>query len=139
MSRRYLALSFVAFVAYSLVAPVMKIAMESIPSTMAVFLSNFVMLVFVGGVLVYREIPVRPYLNHPKTPYIAGWGITLAVGLLAYYRALELGPVSVVVPIYGLFIALSSVIGIVFLEESLTARKVAGIGFALLAIVLMSL
>lgn len=139
MVRRYLALSLVAFVAYSLVAPVMKIAMESIPSTMAVFLSNFVMLVFVGGVLVYREIPVRPYLNHPKTPYIAGWGITLAIGLLAYYRALELGPVSVVVPIYGLFIALSSVIGIVFLEESLTARKVAGIGFALLAIVLMSL
>lgn len=139
MVRRYLVLSLVAFVAYSLVAPVMKIAMESIPSTMAVFLSNFVMLVFVGGVLVYRGIPVRPYLNHPKTPYIAGWGITLAVGLLAYYRALELGPVSVVVPIYGLFIALSSVIGIVFLEESLTARKVAGIGFAVLAIVLMSL
>lgn len=139
MARRYLSLSLVAFIAYSLVAPMMKVAMESVPSTVAVFISNFVLLVLVGGVLVYRDMSIRPYLHHPKTPYIAGWGITLAVGLLAYYRALELGPVSVVVPIYGLFIALSSVIGIVFLEESLTVRKTAGIGFAVLAIVLMSL
>ncbi len=137
--QRYLGLSLVAFLAYSLVAPLMKIAMDSIPSTVAVFLSNFIMLVLVGGLLLYRGTSVRPYLNHPKTPYVVGWGVALAIGLLAYYRALELGPVSVVVPIYGLFIAVSSVIGIVFLEETLTVRKAAGIGFAVLAIVLMSL
>ncbi|GAB7019906.1 EamA family transporter [Halostagnicola sp. A-GB9-2] len=137
--RRYLGLSLVAFVAYSLVAPLMKIAMETIPSTVAVFLSNFVMLVLIGGVLLYRGVSVRPYLRHSKMTYVIAWGVALAVGLLAYYRALELGPVSVVVPIYGLFIAVSSVIGIAFLEESLTVRKAAGIGFAVLAIVLMSI
>ncbi|WP_121741482.1 EamA family transporter [Natronorubrum halophilum] len=139
MSRRYLLLSLVAFVAYSLVAPLLKVAMETIPSTTAVFISNAVMLALLGGLLLYNGTSPRPYLSHQKTPHIVVWGVLLAVGLLAYYRALALGPVSVVVPIYGLFIAVSSIIGIVALEESLTTRTAMGIGFAVLAVVLMSL
>ena len=139
MSRRYLLLSVVAFAAYSLVAPLLKIAMETIPSTTAVFMSNTVMLALIGALMAVRGTSPRPYLSHPKTPYIVAWGTLLAVGLLAYYRALALGPVSVVVPVYGLFIALSSIIGIVALEETLTVRKGLGIVFAVLAVVLMSL
>lgn len=139
MSRRHLPLAVLAFLAYSLVAPLLKVAMETIPSTTAVFMSNTVMLVLLGCLSVYTGTSPREYLDHPKTPYILAWGVTLAVGILAYYRALELGPVSVVVPLYGLFIAVSSVIGIVALEESLTLRKGLGIGFAVLAVVLMSL
>ncbi|MDQ2050480.1 EamA family transporter [Natronolimnohabitans sp. A-GB9] len=139
MRRRYLLLSVVAFAAYSVVAPLLKVAMETIPSTAAVFMSNTVMLVLIGLLMYYQGISPRPYLSHPKTPHIVAWGLLLAVGLLAYYRALELGPVSVVVPIYGLFIAVSSVIGIVALEEALTPRKGLGIVFAVLAVVLMSM
>jgi transporter family protein len=137
--RRYLALSLVAFGAYSLVAPLLKIAMRDIPSTPAVFISNFVLLVVAGIAMARKGVSPVPYLRHPKTPQIVGIGILLTVGLLTYYRALELGPVSIVVPIYGLFIAISSIIGIVVFEEAVTARKVAGIAFAVLAIVLMSL
>lgn len=139
MRERYLILALIAFLTYSLVAPLLKIAMEVIPSTAAVFISNAVMLVLLGGILlVTRQSPI-PYLTGPMAPYIVAWGIALAVGLLAYYRALELGPVSVVVPVYGLFIAVSSIIGILAFHESLTRRKVASIGFAVLAIVLMSI
>ena len=139
MAKRYLLLAILAFATYSIVAPVLKVAMETIPSTMAVFLSNVVMLSLLTAILVYqRESPV-PYLAHPMFPYAIAWGVALAVGLLAYYRALELGPVSIVVPIYGLFIAVSSVIGIAFLGESITRRKAASIVFAVLAIALMSI
>jgi transporter family protein len=139
MTRRYLALSLVAFGAYSLVAPLLKIAMQEIPSTPAVFISNFVLLVVAGIAMAWRGVSPVPYLRHPKTPHIVGIGVLLTVGLLTYYRALELGPVSIVVPIYGLFIAISSIIGIVVFDEAVTTRKVAGIGFAVLAIALMSL
>ncbi|WP_440763643.1 EamA family transporter [Natronorubrum sp. DTA7] len=139
MKRGYLLLSFVAFAAYSLVAPLLKVAMETIPSTTAVFMSNAVMLTLLGGLLVYQGQSPHQYLSHPKLPHIVGWGMLLAVGLLAYYRALALGPVSVVVPIYGLFIAVSSVIGMLALEESLTPRKLLGIAFAVLAVILMSI
>lgn len=136
--RRYLGLSLVACLAYSLVAPLLSIAMTELPSTLAVFLSNSVMFVTVGLVIRYRNLSVRPYLRHPRTPYILAMGVLLTIGLLTYYRALALGPVSVVVPIYGLFIVVSSLVGIVAFEETVTARKVAAIGLSVLAIVLMS-
>lgn len=139
MTRRYLLLSLLAFLAYSVVAPLLKIAMETIPSTVAVFLSNAVMLVLIGVVLLQTKVSPWGALRHEKMPWIIVWGVLLAVSLLAYYRALELGPVSVVVPIYGLFIALSSIMGIAFLGETLTKRKIASIGFAILAIILMSI
>ncbi|MFC6768429.1 EamA family transporter, partial [Natrinema soli] len=66
--------------------------------------------------------------------YVAG--LFLSSGILAYYQALERGPVSVVVPIYGLFIVGSSVIGIAFLGEELTATRAAGIVAAAVAIYL---
>ncbi|MFA1611856.1 EamA family transporter [Halobellus rubicundus] len=137
--RRYLGFSLLAFLTYSLVAPLLKIAMETIPSTPAVFLSNSVLLVVVGVALASRGQSPVPYLRHRYTPHVVALGVLLTVGLLTYYRALALGPVSIVVPIYGLFIVVSSVIGIVAFDEALTPRKVAGIFFSVLAIVLISI
>ena len=139
MTERYLGYALVSMVAYSLVAPLLKIAMATYPTTPAVFVSNFVLLVLVGGLVYYRGEPVRPYLRHRATGLIVLSGVLLTVGLLTYYRALALGPVSVVVPIYGLFIVVSAVLGIVLFDESLTLRKLAGIGFSVLAIALISM
>jgi len=66
-------------------------------------------------------------------------GVALTVGILAYYRALAAGPVSVVVPIYGLFIVVSSLVGIVAFDEAVTPRKVAAIALSVVAIALMSI
>ncbi|MGQ3411818.1 EamA family transporter [Natrinema sp. LN54] len=137
--RRYLGLSLVACLTYSLVAPLISVAMTDLPSTLAVFLSNAVMFVTIGLVIAYRGLSVRPYLSHPRTPYIGAMGVLLTIGLLTYYRALELGPVSIVVPIYGLFIVISSLAGIVAFDETVTPRKIAAILLSVLAIVLMSI
>lgn len=139
MSRRYVPLALVAFGAYSLVPPLLKLAMRDLPSTPAVFLSNAVLLVLVGGVLIATGRPPTAYLSRPGMRYVVVIGVVLTVGLLTYYRALALGPVSVVVPIYGLFIPASSVIGMLAFDEAVTRRKLAGIGLAVLAIVLISL
>ncbi|MFB6308824.1 MAG: EamA family transporter [Haloarculaceae archaeon] len=139
MGRRYLGFALFAFLTYSLVAPLLKIAMETVPSTPAVFISNSVLLVVVGIALAYRGQSPLPYLRHRYTPHVVALGVLLTVGLLTYYRALELGPVSIVVPIYGLFIVVSSVIGIVAFDETFTARKAAGIFFSVLAIALISI
>ncbi len=139
MIRRYLALSIVACVTYSLVAPLVAIGMAELPSTTAVFLSNFVMLVAIGGLIVIRRLPLRPYLRHQYTPHIVLMGLLLTIGLLSYYRAIELGPVSVVVPIFGLFIVISSFVGILAFEERVTPRKVAAIGLSVVAIVLIAI
>lgn len=138
MTRRYLGYSLVALVAYSLVAPLVKLALPRVPSTPAVFLSNLVLFVIVGGFLAWRGVSPWPFLRHRYTGLIVLSGVLLTVGLLTYYRALELGPVSVVVPIYGLFIAVSAVVGVALFDEPLSPRKLAGIAFSLLAIALIS-
>ncbi len=138
MTRRYITLALAAFLAYSLVPPLLKLAVRDLPSTPAVFLSNTVLLVLVGGVLLVTGRSPTAYLTRRTVGYVTAIGVVLAVGLLTYYRALALGPVSVVVPIYGLFIPASSAVGMVVFDEAITARKLAGIGFAVAAIILVS-
>lgn len=132
----YLAWAVLALLSYTLVAPLMKVATRDIPSDVAALVANSVLVVAALGIAVYSGEPIRQYAVHDKAPYMYGAGICLAVGILAYYRALAAGPVSVVVPIFGLFIVSSSVLGILFLNEALTLRKALGILFAIVAVYL---
>lgn len=67
-----------------------------------------------------------------------GAGIALAVGSFFFYKALELGQLSVVPAVAGLYFIVPAVYGVFVLEESLSAVNVAGIVLACLAIVLLS-
>lgn len=142
LSVNYISWAVVALGAYSLVAPLMKVATTGqgkIPSDVAALVANSVLVVGTVGVIVVSGQSVTDSVVSSKLPYVLGAGVCLAVGILAYYRALALGPVSIVAPIFGMFLALSSVVGIVALGEPLTVRKAAGIGFAVLAIALVSI
>lgn len=135
----YLPWALLALLAYTFVAPLMSVATTDVPSDVAVIISNSMLVIAALAVVAISNEPVLDYLTHPDAPYLYAAGICLAVGILAYYRALALGPVSVVVPIFGMFIVTSSLIGVAVLDEPLTARKVAGIGFAALAVYLTAI
>lgn len=132
----YLLWALLALAAYTMVAPLVSVAMNDIPSEVVVLLANSILVVAAAASLFVSEYQLVNWLGHPKAPYAYAAGVFLAVGIISYYRALSLGPVSVVVPIYGMFIVTSSTVGIVFLDESLTARKVLGLVFAILAVYL---
>ncbi len=131
---RYLAWAALALLAYSLVAPLMKVATREIPSDVAAFYANLVLVGAALGVVVLSGDSVTAYADHRLAPAMYAAGVCLAVGILAYYRALALGPVSVVAPVFGLFLVVSSLVGIAVLNEALTARKVLGIGLAAVAV-----
>ena len=65
-------------------------------------------------------------------------GIALAVAVTSLFRALSLGPATIVVSIYGMFIVGGALLGILFLGESLTWRKALGIAFAIASVVLIA-
>jgi len=137
----YLPWAVLALVAYTLVPVLMRVATtgpEAIPSDVATVISNSILvvaaLVVVGG----TGQRVMPHLGSSKLPYALAAGVFLAIGIIAYYRALALGPVSVVTPVFGLFLITSSVLGIAVLGESLTARKFAGICLAVVAVYLVT-
>jgi transporter family protein len=66
---------------------------------------------------------VISHMGADRTLYLYAAGLFLGVGILAYYRALELGPVNVVVPIFAMFIVGGSVIGYAFLNETITVTN----------------
>lgn len=132
----YLIWVLVALLAYSVVAPLTSLATRQMPAAVALFLSTAVFLVLTLGVMLLTGTADPGYALSPAAGYVYVAGFFLGIGILAYFTALEAGPVSVVVPIYGMFIVGSSVIGIVFLAEELSLTRAAGIFCAALAIYL---
>ncbi len=126
----------IALAAYGLMPPLTSVVTSAIPPAIALFLATAVFLALALVVLLATGTADPAYATTPEAGYVYVAGGFLAVGILAYYSALETGPVSVVVPIYGLFIVGSSVVGIAFLDEELTVTRAAGIAVAVLAIYL---
>lgn len=136
MNVGYLGYALVALAAYTLVAPLTKVAMTDVTSDVVALVTNGVLVLAALALVLASDDPVLPALTGDRAPYLYAAGICLAVGILAYYRALSLGPVSVVVPVFGMFIVTSSVVGVVFLDEAFTARKAAGLLLAVAAVYL---
>ncbi len=133
----YLVWALVALVTYSMVPPLVSYSIQEVPSDVVALVTNGLLVVGIGALVVANGESVLQYLDtgdRALAMYAAGAFLT--VGIIAYYRALGLGPVSVVVPVFGMFLVGSSVVGILLFSESLTARKAAGIGFATLAVYL---
>lgn len=132
----YLLWTVVALFAYSVVAPLASIVTREIPPAAGLFLSTVVFLVITSVVLLVTGVGDPAYAVTPEAGYVYVAGVVLTIGILAYVAALEVGPVSVVVPIFGMFIVGSSALGILFLGEALTIERFAGIVCAVVAIVL---
>jgi Predicted membrane protein len=134
----YLWWALLSLLAYALVAPLVSVATSEIPSEVVVVTTNSILVVVAVGLLVFSDVSVSGYLTHDGAQYMYAAGVLLAIAIVAYYRALELGPVSVVAPIFGTFFVLSAVVGIAFLDEPFTLRKGLGIVLAGVAIWLVS-
>lgn len=133
---QYLWYALIALVAYTLVAPFSKIALQEIPADMVALVSNGMLALTALVLIVTSDKSIVSAFTSEYAPYMLAAGICLSVGIISYYRALAGGPVSIVVPVFGLFLVGSSVIGIVFLDEALTTRKGIGIMLAIVAVFL---
>lgn len=135
---RYLPYAVLALAAYTLVAPLTKLAMQELPYDAVAFVTNAMLAVVALGVIIATDTDLSATLSHPSARYMYAAGALLAVGILAYYRALSLGPVSIVVPVFGLFLVTSSAAGVLLLDEAVTARKVLAVGLAITAVFLVA-
>lgn len=93
----YVGWAIVALVAYSVLPPLVSIATQEIPDTVVALVANVVLVVAALGVTMYEGERIVPYLTSENAPAMYLAGVALAVGILAYYHALSIGPISVVV------------------------------------------
>ena len=129
----------VSLVFYSLMPPLVKTAMREIPAYVSVTVTNGILfgLSFIVAKVNGYSFTEHLSLGRPSLMlYVAG--VVLAVSVISYYNALAIGPISSVVPIWGMYIALSSLIGIIIMGERWTPAKGLGLVCALIAIFLLS-
>lgn len=66
-------------------------------------------------------------------------GVLGAAGFACFYLALERGPASQVVPVIGSYPVLTAVLAVAFLGDRLSWVQTAGVGFAVLGVLLVGL
>ncbi len=134
----YVLWALLAMACYSFAFLFMKIALQSLPTFTVMPIA--VVTLAVGATTVatlFGEWSV-PSVTSRSVGFALAAGLCLAGAVIGYFRALSTGPVSVVVPIFGMFLVGGALLGIVVLGEGVTAKKILGIAFGAVAVVLIA-
>ena len=117
-----------------------KIGIEGVNSTLATAVRTFVVLAMSWGMVFITntqsglwEISRRSWL------FLILSGIATGASWLCYYRALQIGEASKVVPIDKLSIVFTMVLAAVVLHEQFTAKSIAGCALIAVGTLLMVL
>jgi bacterial/archaeal transporter family protein len=141
MTGSYVFWAILGMVAYSITTVVVKIAArEGLPSSVVVAIATTVVALACWSIVVARAQSgmLLQSLSTPSGAWSLAAGAALSVAVTSLFRALELGPASVVVPIYGMFIVGGFVLGVILLGETITLPKAIGLMAAIASIYLIS-
>lgn len=134
----YLLWALLAMVCYSFAFLFMKIAMRGLPMFTVMPLAVITLALGSTTVAALCGDWTVPSLTSRSVHFSLAAGLCLAGAVVGYFRALSTGPVSIVVPVFGMFLVGGALLGIVVLGEAVTARKVLGIAFGAVAIILIA-
>ena len=135
----YLPWALFAMVTYGITAVLLKLAFRGISPALGLVVANVaVVLTGLGWMVLVGSGVTRGLGANVATGWMALAAVVLSASILSYYKALSLGPASVVVPIFALSLTIAVVLGFVVLGEPVRPIRVAGIGFAALAVLLLT-
>ncbi|GAA0192347.1 EamA family transporter [Halobaculum roseum] len=134
----YVFWAVVAMACYSFAFLFMKLAMHDLPAFTVMPIAVVTLAVGATTVTALFGGWSLPSVRSLPVVFALAAGVCLVGAVVGYFRALSTGPVSVVVPIFGMFLVGGTLLGIVVLGEGVTARKVLGIAFGTVAIVLIA-
>jgi transporter family protein len=134
----YLVWTLLALVTYTFVPPLMGLTTARVGTPVATFVGAGMLSLTGLALALSNGDPIVQSVN-ANWLYVLVTSLVLTVAVFSFFNALSLGPVSIVTPIFGLFLVTSSVVGGLFLGESLSAQRIAAMGLAVLAVVLLSL
>ena len=116
-----------------------KLGVAEINSNLATLIRTVVILGLTAAIVAMRgewESPSR--LSRFGITMLILSGVATGLSWLCYYRALQMAPASRVAPIDKLSLVLVVVFGVMFLGERLSLSQIAGAGFVLVGVLLLS-
>lgn len=136
MLRSAVLFGIVAMLGWGLWSVLAKLATRSLSPALAMVVSYATGAVIAFG-YVYAQ---RGSLSLPmEGVLLAGVaGVFAGIGGVAFYMGLNQGRAAVVTTVSGLYFVVAALIGVVVLGEAIDLYDVGGIGFAVLAVVLLA-
>ena len=117
-----------------------KLGVASIDPDLATFIRTVVILIVLGGIVVFRgryqpltSISGRTYTFLPLS------GLATGASWVSYFRALQLGDAARVAPVDKLSVVLVAVFGVLFLSEQLAVHHWLGVLLITAGVVLFAL
>jgi transporter family protein len=124
----WLPYALISALAAAATAILAKIGIQDVPSNLATAIRTVVILVFAWViVLAGGQHHALGRVSGRSLLFLVLSGIATGISWLAYFRALQLGPASRVAPIDKLSLALTLVLAVVFLRETVTWKVVLGV------------
>lgn len=127
--------AFIALIGWGFWAIGSKLLTRYFNTMSTTFWISFWSIVFLTLFMVFR----RNLMFSKYAFYAIPVGLVSLVAIIAFYKALKIGPSSVVLPLTNLYVILPVIFGFVVLKEPVTLVRVIGIFLAVLAAVLLSL
>ncbi|MBZ6496964.1 EamA family transporter [Natrinema longum] len=130
-------LAVFAMVMYGLWSVFAKLATQSLPPEITLVLSyGSAGLLVLGYVVVFGD---PPDITVSGVKYALLSGVVVSIGTLAYYKGLRTGNTALVTTITALFFVVTSLIGILFLGESVGFSDAIGFVLATAAVIFIAI
>ena len=135
----YLLWAMLAMLTYGLSTFLLKVVFRTIhPAFGLAFANAFVVFAGVGWMLVSGAGAFKNVGWNGVTGLLLAASVILAASIVSFYKALSLGPASVVAPIFALSFIVAAVLGLVILGEPVNATRIAGLVLGVAAILLLT-
>ncbi len=116
----------------SLTAILAKIGIKGVDSDLATAVRTVVILIMAWGIVWYRsQAHGFASISRHSLIFIGLSGLATGMSWIFYFRALQLGKVSLVAPIDKASLALTILLSVLFLGETLTIKTAIGAGLIL--------
>lgn len=131
----YIKYTFIALVGWGFWAIGSKMMTRHFNTSSTSFWISLSAIVFLSIYLVFqRDLMVNKHIL-----YAVPIGLVSLVAILGFYKALKIGPTSVVVPLTNMYVIFPVLYGFIFLRETITTTRILGIVFAIIATIFLSL
>jgi len=105
-----------------------KAGVVGLPSNTATLIRTLVIIMFLSVLVAIRREWVNPFLLSTKSlVFLIFSAVTTGISWICYFRALQIGKASLVVPIDKLSLLFAVVLSVLFLGERLTVYQWAGV------------
>lgn len=122
----------------SLTAIFAKLGVANINSNLATGIRTVVILIMIWSIVLARgEAKGIETLSKQNIIFLVISGIATGLSWLFYFKALQLGNVSQVAPIDKLSVALTIILAVIFLGETLTLKTAIGAGLIIAGTLVM--